>query len=540
MRGASCARREAVLQGVRNRSLGRAQPGASAALRRRGRAARSRLLPEPSALPATPRRPLRAPRPPRHRDARPTSMRRSSRSRNRRRIKRRDPRRPHQEPVPQGQEGPASSSSSPMPRTPHRPQAAARGDRRLRAPLLRLGRAAAPRCSASSPGSVTPFGARQRPRAAGSTLVLDEALMRARAGQFPSAREHRDDGARRGPISCRSSPRPGTSRRSCACPSRRRENCGKAGADPHLRPRLPFPGTAVHERQTPHARPTIAAASRRGLVKDTTTADFRQDVIEESTKQPVLVDFWAPWCGPCKQLTPVLEKAVKAAGGKVKLVKMNIDEHPQIAGQLGIQSIPAVIAFTNGQPVDGFMGALPESQVKALHRAPRRPGRPERRPRTCSPQAEALAARGRRRRRRRALRRRAGSRSRRTSPPSRRWPAASRPRRARGRASASSPWRRSAQGERPGDRRRPRRDRARRAGGVARRHRRARAPARGRTRTTIRRASTSRWRSTPRGDREEAIDAAARHRRGATAPGTTRRRASSSSSSSRPGARWTT
>ncbi len=100
------------------------------------------------------------------------------------------------------------------------------------------------------------------------------------------------------------------------------------------------------------------------LVKDTTTQGFRQDVLAESMQQPVLVDFWAPWCGPCKQLTPVIEKVVKAAGGKVKLVKMNIDEHPQIAGQLGIQSIPAVIAFQKGQPVDGFMGALPESQVK--------------------------------------------------------------------------------------------------------------------------------------------------------------------------------
>ena len=80
----------------------------------------------------------------------------------------------------------------------------------------------------------------------------------------------------------------------------------------------------------------------------------------------MLVDFWAPWCGPCKQLTPVIEKAVRAAEGKVKLVKMNIDEHPQIAGQLGIQSIPAVFAFQNGQPVDGFMGALPESQVKGF------------------------------------------------------------------------------------------------------------------------------------------------------------------------------
>jgi putative thioredoxin len=89
-------------------------------------------------------------------------------------------------------------------------------------------------------------------------------------------------------------------------------------------------------------------------------------VIEESKRQPVLVDFWAPWCGPCKQLTPILEKAVKAAKGRVKLTKMNIDEHPAIPGQMGIQSIPAVIAFSNGQPIDGFMGALPESQVIAF------------------------------------------------------------------------------------------------------------------------------------------------------------------------------
>ena len=102
------------------------------------------------------------------------------------------------------------------------------------------------------------------------------------------------------------------------------------------------------------------------LIKETTTQTFVKDVIEESRRQPVLIDFWAPWCGPCRQLTPILEKAVRAAKGKVKLVKMNIDEHPSIPGQMGIQSIPAVIAFVGGQPADGFMGAIPESQVNAF------------------------------------------------------------------------------------------------------------------------------------------------------------------------------
>ena len=108
------------------------------------------------------------------------------------------------------------------------------------------------------------------------------------------------------------------------------------------------------------------APQRGGRVKDVTTASFKADVLTASMRQPVLVDFWAPWCGPCKQLAPVLEKAVADSKGKVTLVKMNIDDHPQIAGQLGIQSIPAVIAFDKGQPVDGFMGALPESQVRGF------------------------------------------------------------------------------------------------------------------------------------------------------------------------------
>ena len=102
------------------------------------------------------------------------------------------------------------------------------------------------------------------------------------------------------------------------------------------------------------------------LIFDVTTQTFMADVMEASRQQPVLVDFWAPWCGPCKQLTPIIEAAVKAAGGTVKLAKMNIDDHPEIAGQMGIQSIPAVVAFKDGQPVDGFMGAQPESQVKAF------------------------------------------------------------------------------------------------------------------------------------------------------------------------------
>jgi putative thioredoxin len=107
-----------------------------------------------------------------------------------------------------------------------------------------------------------------------------------------------------------------------------------------------------------------AGAPPSDLIKDSDTRTFVTDVIEASRRVPVLVDFWAPWCGPCKQLTPTLEKVVRQANGKVRLVKVNIDENQQLAGQMRIQSIPAVFAFVNGQPVDGFMGALPEGQIK--------------------------------------------------------------------------------------------------------------------------------------------------------------------------------
>ena len=100
------------------------------------------------------------------------------------------------------------------------------------------------------------------------------------------------------------------------------------------------------------------------LIRESNTQNFMRDVIEASRQQPVIVDFWAPWCGPCKQLGPALEKVVRQANGKVRMVKINVDENQQLAQQMRIQSIPAVYAFVNGQPVDGFMGALPESQIK--------------------------------------------------------------------------------------------------------------------------------------------------------------------------------
>jgi putative thioredoxin len=102
------------------------------------------------------------------------------------------------------------------------------------------------------------------------------------------------------------------------------------------------------------------------MIKDTTTAAFAKDVIEASKQTPVLVDFWADWCGPCKQLTPVIEKVVRSYAGKVRLVKMNIDQHPSIPGQLGVQKLPTVMAFRDGRPVDGFMGVQPESAIKTF------------------------------------------------------------------------------------------------------------------------------------------------------------------------------
>ena len=240
-----------------------------------------------------------------------------------------------------------------------------------------------------------------------------------------------------------------------------------------------------------------AAAAPEGLIKETTTQGFVKDVIEESKRQPVLIDFWAPWCGPCKQLTPILEKVVKAAKGKVKLVKMNIDEHPAIPGQMGIQSIPAVIAFVNGQPADGFMGALPESQVTAfIERLTK--GKVGGEDQGSAEGRRRGAGRRRRRRRRRALRAGAG---RGRQPTSRRSPAS--------RAAMSRPATieqakqtlahgAGGQAQRRRGRGRARRARTRRAG-AARSARSASSSRRSRPiRSTIRRASISRSRSMPR------------------------------------------
>ncbi len=125
-----------------------------------------------------------------------------------------------------------------------------------------------------------------------------------------------------------------------------------------------FGGAAPAEAPAANTAPANTALGGGAAIKDTTTAEFTNDVIAESQNQPVLVDFWAPWCGPCKQLGPIIEKVVAESAGKVKLVKLNIDDHPAIPGQMGIQSIPAVVAFSNGKPIDAFMGAVPESQIR--------------------------------------------------------------------------------------------------------------------------------------------------------------------------------
>ena len=111
---------------------------------------------------------------------------------------------------------------------------------------------------------------------------------------------------------------------------------------------------------------TGVAGDGADLVRETSTAGFKADVMEASKQALVLVDFWADWCGPCKQLAPLLEKVVRGYGGKVRLVKLNVDQHPSIPGQLRIQSLPTVYAFRDGKPLDGFMGLQPETAIKAF------------------------------------------------------------------------------------------------------------------------------------------------------------------------------
>lgn len=127
-------------------------------------------------------------------------------------------------------------------------------------------------------------------------------------------------------------------------------------------------GGSGHSANVSFGDPNAASASANPQqtepVKDISTEEFVPEVVQASQERPVLVDFWAPWCGPCKQLAPALEAAVAATRGKVKLVKMDIDKHPQIPGQMGIQSIPAVVAFVNGRPADMFMGAKPEGEIR--------------------------------------------------------------------------------------------------------------------------------------------------------------------------------
>ena len=130
-------------------------------------------------------------------------------------------------------------------------------------------------------------------------------------------------------------------------------------------PKGPAPQAASSQAQAQTQAPAPTAAGGE-LIKDATTATFVRDVVEASLKVPVIVDFWAPWCGPCKQLGPSLEKLVRQAGGTVRLVKVNVDENQELAAQMRVSSIPMVYAFHRGQPVDGFSGAIPESQLRAF------------------------------------------------------------------------------------------------------------------------------------------------------------------------------
>ena len=138
---------------------------------------------------------------------------------------------------------------------------------------------------------------------------------------------------------------------------------GNSTGDDAKAPPTPAPKTVADAES---GLMNFAPANNADPVRDISTAEFMVEVMEASRDRPVLVDFWAPWCGPCKQLTPIIEAAVAKAGGKVKLVKMNIDDHPEVAGQMGIQSIPAVVAFVDGQPKDAFMGAKSASEIDAF------------------------------------------------------------------------------------------------------------------------------------------------------------------------------